>query len=134
MTTDNIIKKFIDNQLSDLPDDVKLKESDFKKIAKNLDGDIFEKNKCTLWKGVLCNKDKPKKGIYINYYFNRKKTTLHRLLYLNFIGTLGDKEYLKFKCEHKGVCCNVHCLEKAKDKKNICNIDDKFKIELKVVF
>jgi hypothetical protein len=120
--------------LPNLPDDIRLTNKDFQKIAKNLDKDIFEKGTCSLWKGVLCNKDKPKKGIYINYYFNKKKTTLHRLLYLNFVGSLEDKEYLKFKCPNKGICCNVNCIEKAKVKKNICNIDEKFLVELKVVF
>jgi hypothetical protein len=118
-----IISQFISNQLPNIPDEYKLKPKDFAKISKNIDIDIFQKNTCTLWHGVLCNKDKPKKGVYINYYFNRKKTTLHRLLYINFVGSLDDKEYLKFKCLNKGHCCNINCLEKAKIKKNVSNFD-----------
>lgn len=131
---EEIISKFIINQLSDLPDDVKLKPKDFSKIAKYLDRDIFQKGVCSLWKGVLCNKDKPKKGIYINYYFNKKKTTLHRLLYINYVGPLEHNEYLKFKCHNKGVCCNINCMEKAKTKDSITNFNENFMVELKIVF
>lgn len=130
---ENIISKFITNQLPDVEEQYKLKPKDFQKISKNIDTDIFEKGKCTLWHGVLCNKDKPKKGIYINYYFNRKKTTLHRLLFINFVGPLDDKEYLKFKCSNKGQCCNINCLEKAKFKKNI-NYIDEINLDLHVSF
>ena len=118
-----ILSKFINNQLPNIDDMYKLKHKDFIKISKNIDIDIFQHNQCTIWNGVLCNKDKPKKGIYINYYFNKKKTTLHRLLYINFLGPLDDSEYLKFKCVNKGYCCNINCLEKAKIKKNVGNFD-----------
>jgi hypothetical protein len=113
---EDIINTFITNQLPDIEEQYKLKLKDFQKIARNINSNIFDKGKCTLWNGVLCNKDKPHKGVYINYYFNRKKTTLHRLLFINFVGPLDDKEYLKFKCINKGQCCNVNCLEKAKSK------------------
>ena len=53
-------------------------------------------------------------GTYVNFYFRKKKVALHRLLYINFIGHLDDDEYLKFNCENKGKCCNVHHMNKFK--------------------
>jgi hypothetical protein len=57
------------------------------------------------------------KGRYVNFYFRRKKVALHRLLYVNFIGNLNDDEYLKFSCDNKGICCNIHHLKKFKYQK-----------------
>ena len=54
---------------------------------------------------------------YINFYFKGKKCALHRLLYLNYVGKLENKEYLKYKCKNKGVCCNINHFNKITKKK-----------------
>lgn len=31
---------------------------------------------------------------------------------MNYVGTLLDNEYLKFSCDNKGKCCNIHHMKK----------------------
>ena len=75
----------------------------------------FDTIKCSKWIGYITNGNcENNKGTYINFYFRKKKAALHRLLYSNFIGELSDDEYLKFGCENKGTCCNIHHFKKFK--------------------
>lgn len=109
----SFIELFKLKQLPQLPKSQELTEQDFKKIQKHLPNkDIFGAE-CSEWSGVFCNKGKEKKGIYINYYFNHRKESLHRLLYRNYINSkLPDKTYLVHKCSNK-LCVNVsHMVEK----------------------
>ena len=52
-------------------------------------------------------------------HFNKKKHALHRLLYLNYIGEVKPNEYLKYKCENKGKCCNINHIYKINNKKHL---------------
>ena len=54
------------------------------------------------------------KKSYINFYYKGKKYSLHRLLYINYIGGLEDSEYIKFNCINKGKCCNINHFYKIK--------------------
>lgn len=110
-TLDELKKK----QLSNVPKDYLLKESDLKRILKYVDTSIFDDNFCCLWKGYVTNN----KGLYVNFYFNKKKMALHRLLYINFIGQLYSNSYLEFTCPNKGVCCNINHIKIKKKKLNI---------------
>lgn len=85
----------------------------------------------------MTNKNNKKKGSYVNFYFNKKKVALHRLLYLNYVDELDSQEYLKFTCNNPGKCCNINHLSKfkysitaSKPKKDQSVYDDKEKLEV----
>lgn len=113
----HIIAELIRNQIIDVEVDRKLSHTDFKRMVRYLNVSIFTPDVCSLWQGYVTDRKKKNKGSYVNFYFKKKKVALHRLLYLNFLGPLADDEYVKFKCDHKGYCCSVHCLEKHKYKR-----------------
>lgn len=114
MRSDEILNELLNKQLRKIPNEKKLRYSDMKRMCKYINDNIFDENKCVIWDGYITNTNKSDRGLYINFYFKGKKTALHRLLYYNFIGDLEDDEYLKFTCENKGKCCNVHHLQKFK--------------------
>jgi len=109
MTTDNdkILIELIQNQIKTVTNDKKLLYNDLRRISKYLSKSIFC-NECSLWNGYVTMIKNDKKKSYINFYFNGKKYSLHRLLYLNYIGNLDDSEYIKFSCENKGKCCTIN--------------------------
>jgi len=107
-----LFTELLQKQLKNVPLDKKFRYADLKRLCKYLNTSIFDENICSLWKGYVTNTKNVSKGVYINFYFKGKKTALHRLLYINFVGNLTDGEYLKFSCEHKGKCCNIAHLKK----------------------
>lgn len=121
--TDIIFRELVDKQIKNIPTNKKLQLRDIKRISQRLTSSIFDENKCTLWSGYITNTNNTSKGMYVNFYFRKKKVALHRLLYSNFIGELHDDEYLKFNCENRGKCCNIHHMNKFKytnnDEENI---------------
>ncbi len=115
MRNNLLISELLNKQLQNVPNDKKLQYNDLKRLSKYLEGDIFnDQGVCNSWRGYVTNGSTPEKGIYVNFYFKNKKYILHRLLYTNFVGELGDDEYLKFTCPNKGKCCNIHHLKKFK--------------------
>lgn len=111
---DNNFKELLQNQLKKVPSSKKLQYNDIKRISKYIDNSIFDENNCCIWSGYVTNSKKRNKGMYINFYFNGKKVALHRLLYINYVDVLEQNEYLKFNCENKGRCCNIHHMKKFK--------------------
>jgi hypothetical protein len=100
--------ELLQNQRKTIPSDKKLLYNDLKRISKYLPNSIFN-NECSLWIGYITSiKGVNNENQYINFYFKGKKHSLHRLLYINFIGDLNDNEYIKFKCVNKGKCCNIY--------------------------
>ena len=108
-------------QLPDVLGSKKLRSSDITKIVKNTNISLFDKKECCLWTGYITRSKN--NGSYINFYFkNKKKTALHRLLYANFKGDLGEDYYIKYTCENKGICCNINHMVKYKyDEKQAIN-------------
>jgi len=137
---DTLYIELIDRQLDDVPIQKKLQCTDIRRLCKYIDGNIFEEDGCCLWGGYITNSNNPNRGIYVNFYFKKRKVALHRLLYSNYIGHLGDDEYIKFICEEKGKCCNIHHFKKFKydkpRKEDNCHIERKMhkKIKKDVVF
>jgi len=103
-----ILKELSHKQRRNIIPSKKLQYTDLKRITKYLDNSIFNRNRCSLWKGSVTNINNSKRGIYINFYFRGKKCALHRLLYINFVDDLKNYEYLKYNCENKGSCCNIN--------------------------
>ena len=115
--SNELLRELIMKQLKNIPQDKKLQYTDLKRICKYIDSSIFNENSCSIWSGYITNVNNSSKGTYVNFYFRKKKAALHRLLYINFIDNLTDDEYLKFNCENKGKCCNIHHLKKFKYQK-----------------
>ena len=92
-----LLDELKNKQIDNIPINKKLKDKDLKRIIKYTNKSIISSNECILWKGFITTN----KGIYINFYFNGKKTALHRLLYLNYIGPIYDNQYLSFTCENE---------------------------------
>jgi hypothetical protein len=109
---DKVLSELLSHQLKKVDGYKKLSFSDITRIAKYLDKSIFNTDECVLWKGYVTNCKNKSKGVYVNFYFKQKKYALHRLLYLNYIGSLYDDEYLKFTCPNKGMCCNINHFKK----------------------
>jgi len=101
--------ELINKQLKNIPFNKKLRKSDIHRIVKHTNSSIFDSDKCCLWTGYVTNFNDSKKGTYINFYFKKKKkVALHRLLYINFKGSLNNTDYIKYSCENKGICCNIN--------------------------
>lgn len=107
----NLLKELVKNQLKNVPVKWKLELSDIKRISKYIDNSIFDPTECSIWNGYITNNNS-NKGSYVNFYFKNKKIALHRLLYSNYVVPLADNEYLKYKCNNKGKCCNINHYEK----------------------
>ena len=99
--------------------DNKLYLKDMQRISQNINSSIFG-DKCCIWQGKK-NQKPNNKGYYINFFFNKKKMSLHRILYINYVGELNKNEYLKGTCPNNGICCNINHYSK-KNNNNICNI------------
>ena len=106
----NLIIELFNKQKKNLSYDKKLSYNDLKRISKYLSTSIFGNN-CSIWNGYISTS----KNTYINFYFNKKKNALHRLLYINFIDNLEDYEYIKYTCNNKGICCNINHMYKVND-------------------
>lgn len=114
----DILKKLVKRQLKNISPEYKLSNSDLMRISNNLTSDIFS-NDCCIWNGYITNNNN-NRAKYINFYFNKKKIALHRLLYINFKGELKKNEYIKYSCNNKGKCCNInHIKKKVTNQKKI---------------
>lgn len=113
----SIMKELLNYQRHNVVNDKFLKYNDIKRISKYLDKSIFDEYECTLWKGYVTNINNEHKSTYVNFYINKKKIPLHRLLYVNYVDDIDDDEYIKYTCVNKGICCNINHLKKFKYKK-----------------
>ena len=112
MNKNILVDELINNQLKDIPDEKKLLYKDFLRIAKNLNSSIFDEDFCSIWTGCA-HTDKETKKISVHFYFRQKKLSLHKLLYVNFVGPLLENESIKFTCRNRGHCCNINHLIKV---------------------
>jgi hypothetical protein len=131
-----ILKELLNKQLKNIIIQNKLNFSDIKRISKFLTTSIFDENNCSLWNGYVTNENNNLKGTYINFYYNKKKIALHRLLYENYVDKINEDDYIKFTCVNKGKCCNINHLKKFSYNKNDIivnnnqNLDSNIKINL----
>lgn len=112
-----LLTQLIKNQIQNIDLDKKLTLPDIKRIVNNLPITIFG-DTCCIWSGYITNLNRNDKKCYISFYHNNKKISLHRLLYINYIGKLGDNEYLKYTCENKGKCCCLNHINKLHIEEN----------------
>ena len=102
--------EYIRLQRSNIDFDKKLTIGDIKRIDKNITMSIFNSLECVLWTSGISN-SKDNKYIYVR--MKTKKYVLQRLLYYNYIGDIPDNEYIKYKCNNKGICCNINHIYKV---------------------
>ncbi len=106
------LKELLSKQLKNICPSKKLSYGDIIRISKFLNVSIFDNEKCSLWSGYITNENNKSKGTYINFYFNKKKIALHRLLFINYVDDISNDEYIKFSCDNKGKCCNINHMNK----------------------
>lgn len=112
LSTKNLmLQHMLQHQKKNLPFKLRLDLEDIKRILDNINTSIFDKDQCCIWNGYVTNNNEKCK--YINFYFKHRKIALHRLLYINYVGSLDNKNYLKFTCKRKGICCNINHIEKC---------------------
>mgnify|MGYP000576626795 CR=1 FL=1 len=110
-----LVRELVSMQLQTVVPHRRLLHKDLRRLAKYIDSSI-NSDECCIWNGYVTN-TKNSRGSYINFFFRNKKVALHRLLYENFKGPLGDDCYIKFTCEHDdniGTCCNINHMIKYK--------------------
>ena len=122
MNREEIVNKLFSNQINDIDPKYRLNSKDIVRLASYLNSDPFSDDECCKWKGAISKSSHQSK--YINFWFNKKKQALHRILYLNYKGDLPKNKYLRFKCPNanmRGICCNINHLDLINDDKDIEN-------------
>lgn len=113
--TDIILSELIQNQIQDIDFDNKLLYNDIKRLRNYIGTSIFG-DECSIWKGYSSIKNNHK---HIDFYLNKKKKILFRLLYINYKHKLNDNEYIRNICSNNGNCCNINHLTITNTKKYI---------------
>lgn len=112
MNKNDIINKLFSNQLINIEYKYKLNSKDILRFSTYINSDPFSDLECCKWLGSISKSTNQTN--YINFWFNKKKQALHRLLYINYIGPLTKNKYLRFTCpnpEMRGICCNIKHIE-----------------------
>jgi hypothetical protein len=125
MNREEIVNKLFSNQIKDINPKYQLNAKDIVRLASYLNSDPFDQTECCKWKGAISKSSHQSK--YINFWFNKKKQALHRILYLNYISDLPKNKYLRFKCSNpnmRGVCCNINHLDLINDDNDTANVDN----------
>ncbi len=108
----DIINKLFEKQLNDVEPKYRLNSKDIIRLSSYINSDPFDENICCKWLGAISKSTHNSK--YINFWFNKKKQALHRILFLNYKGELPKNKYLRFNCPNqnmKGICCNINHYE-----------------------
>ena len=103
-----LLEELLENQLEDVPFRMRRSFKDLKRMCRFIKFSIFTSTECVLWSGFITNISKNShKGIYVNFYFNKNKQSLHRILWNNFRGPIKD-HYISYLCSNKGQCLNLN--------------------------
>jgi hypothetical protein len=109
---DEIVNKLFAKQIDNVDPKYRLNAKDIIRLSSYIGSDPFSETECCKWKGAISKSSHQSK--YINFWFNKKKQALHRILYLNYKGELSKNKYLRFNCSNasmRGVCCNINHLD-----------------------
>jgi hypothetical protein len=112
MDQNKMINEMVNKQLKDVPIEDKMQFSDMKRLCKYFKQSLFDEDGCTVWNGYITNTNNPYKGIYINFYFRRKRVALHRLLYKNYVGHVDNSCFVRLLCKNGKTCCNINHMMK----------------------
>ena len=112
MNKEDIVNKLFANQINNIDPKYRLNTKDIVRLSSYISSDPFSEHECCKWKGAISKSSHQSK--YINFWFNKKKQALHRILYLNYVGELPKNKYLRFTCPNinmRGICCNINHLD-----------------------
>lgn len=98
MNYSRLMINLMNNQRKNLDGSRFLEYRDLKRLSKYIDEDIFT-NCCSLYKGINT------KNNYMTFYFFGKKVSIRRILYYNFIGEIGSRNYIRM---YK--TCDIKCI------------------------
>jgi hypothetical protein len=107
----NLLKKQL-KDIKKLGNYGKLSYEDVKRIDKYLKDNIFDSDECCIYRGEL-------KKNYATISYKGKKVSVHRLLYHNYVNKIIESDYIVFKCQHRGICCNLKHFTMSKKRKLI---------------
>jgi hypothetical protein len=79
----------------------RIKLDEIKRLDKNIYENFFDSPDCVLYHGEVKNN-------YATISFKKKKVSVHRLIYHNYIGHIGNDDKIEFLCDMKGSCCNIN--------------------------
>jgi len=110
-----LIEKQLDNILTN-----KLSATDIFRISNKLNNSIFTNN-CVIYNGTHYKKNN---NYYIPFYYNYKKISLTRILFINYIESINSNIHIKYTCPNKGLCCclNHMMLSSSTNYRNVYNI------------
>lgn len=117
MNNIQIYNEMIEKQLPNIIVN-KLSINDINRISNKVNDSIFNNN-CVIYNGI-CYKNN--NNYYIPFYYNYKKISLTRLLYINYIQPLNSNINIKYTCCNKGKCCCLNHMKLSKQN-NINNIN-----------
>ena len=83
MNKEEIVNKLFKNQLKNVDHKYRLNTKDIIRLSSYINSDPFSETECCKWRGAISKSTHQSK--YINFWFNKKKQALHRILYLNYI-------------------------------------------------
>lgn len=90
----------------------RIKLDEIKRLDKNIYENFFDSDECVLYHGEVKNN-------YATISFKKKKVSVHRLIYHNYVGHISNSDKIEFLCDKKGNCCNIKhfTIKKAPPKK-----------------
>ena len=107
----NLLKKQL-KDIKKLGNYGKLSYEDVKRIDKYLRDNIFDSDECCIYRGEL-------KKNYATISYKGKKVSVHRFLFHNYVNEIIESDYIVFKCQHRGICCNLKHFTMSKKRKII---------------
>jgi hypothetical protein len=128
LNADQLLSKLLDNQRKNIDPNNLLEYKDLKRLTKYIDTSFFT-IKCCIWDKIKNKNTKDKRANYITFYFRKKKVSLYRILYYNFVDDIGNNEFIRCMCKNRNYCCNVNHLAKFKYSKERYDIDKSENIE-----
>jgi hypothetical protein len=98
------LRRFINNQRPDIQQRgnySKMTFEDIKRVDRYIQCDIFNSRECCLYRGETKKK-------YATMSFQRKKVSVLRLLYHNYVGDIEKSDVHTHTCDNPGICCNLN--------------------------
>jgi hypothetical protein len=113
MNNNIIYNEMIEKQLLNINDN-KLSSADIMRISNKLTESIFSNN-CVIYNGTYYKKNN---NYYIPFYYNYKKISLTRILFINYIESINSNVNIKYTCNNKGLCCCLNHMTLSKRNNN----------------
>ena len=114
MSRSSIIHDLVIHQRENVEND-RLGYNDIIRLSKSINGDIFG-DKCVVWQNT---KIRDNRKTYPTFYLNKRKCSLNRVLYSNYINKIVRGEYIYTKCNTIKCICMSHIIKHTPKRKVI---------------